>query len=161
MCEVITLMVVSLSQVTTLIATSLLIRSLIWGIKNIGFKRRNRWKRDKWLKSEFQNIFVTNPFHPVFDSCWHLSKFKAELSSLWLSNCVASLCLQETSRSGFPWWSKWSPRVPGSAQPPGTTADRMKTPACLPTPGTTLEVSLWCRYHYRPKWGSTRSGYVL
>lgn len=64
----------------------------------------------------------------------------------FFSNCFAPPCLQETSRSGFPWWSKWSQRVPGSAQPPGTTADRMKTPACLPTPGTTSEVSLWCHH---------------
>lgn len=69
-------------------------------------------------------------------------------SIIFFSNCVMSPCgyKQETSRSGFPWWSRWSPRVPGSARPPGTTAGRTKTPACLPTPGTTSEVSLWCQH---------------
>lgn len=67
-------------------------------------------------------------------------------SIVHLFQTVSSPCdyKQETSRSGSPWWSRWSPRVPGSARPPGTTADRTKTPVCLPTPGTTSEVSLWC-----------------
>lgn len=56
---------------------------------------------------------------------------------------VPPLCVhQVTSRSGFPWWLRWSRRVPGSARPPGTTADRTRTPACRPMPGSTSKVSV-------------------
>lgn len=76
---------------------------------------------------------------------------------LFFTNCGASPCRykQETSRSGFPWWLRWSPRVPGSARPPGTTAGRTRTHACLQTPETTSEVSLWS------EGGSMCSGYLL
>lgn len=88
-------------------------------------------------------------FFFFFTSEWQV-KAKGLLMIKWilvhLFQTVSSPCgyKQETSRSGSPWWSRWSPRVPGSARPPGTTADRTKTPVCLPTPGTTSEVSLWC-----------------
>lgn len=128
--------------------------------------------------------------HPVLVVSWlplslHCAISRAFLTSEWqvkakrllvwwlnesivhLFQTVSSPCgyKQETSRSGSPWWSRWSPRVPGSARPPGTTADRTKTPVCLPTPGTTSEVSLWCHrfalHHCEPKRCSMCSGFFL